>query len=194
MRIRLFDLLRGRRPRHHADGTTMRSEQPSWILVEGSDCDTIRRAVIAHSGISTPEQPSQHHVKVFQVDASRFGVTFDPPAPPYAFANLINWLGDPEMTRGARRAAGWLVAPGDGARFFLVPDRMNAYGDTLVGISSNGRVVSVYLPDCSVTPSDAQVEVVPEPDLSDTGAGPVVAFEVTLDGGTSFGNPQFVVT
>ena len=191
----LFDFLRGRRPRESAlaEDVAMRPENPSWILVEGSNADTIRRAVIEHSGITRPEESSRHSVKVFQLDASRFGVTFDPPAPPYAFTNLINWLDDPKMNRGARRAVGWLAAPGSGIRYFLTPQQLNTGGDTLVGVGSDGRHVSVFLPDCSVTPGAARVSTVAEPELLALSAEPVVTFEVTLDADISFGNPQFVV-
>jgi hypothetical protein len=171
----------------------MNSENPSWILVEGSNPETIQKAVIAHAKICRPERPGLHRVKVFKQDGNRFGVMFDPPAPPYAFANLIGWLDDPKMNRGARRAIGWLVAPGDGTRFFLAQKPGGTGGDTLVGVASDGRSVSVFLPDCSVTLSKAKVVAIPEPELPAADAGPVVEFEVVLDSNTAFGNPQFVI-
>ena len=171
----------------------MNPENPSWILVEGSSPEAIQKAVITHSKIARPEQPGLHHVKVFKLDANQYGVMFDPPAPPYSFANLIGWLDDPKMNRGARRAVGWFVAPGDGTRFFLAQKPGGTGGDTLVGITSDGRSVSVFLPDCSVTLSTAKVVAIPEPELPTAGTGPVVEFDVVLDGDTSFGNPQFVV-
>jgi hypothetical protein len=51
----------------------------------------------------------------------------------------------------------------------------------------------VFLPDCSVSHGRARVEEVAEPELPGADAEPVIAFEVMLDGDTSFGNPQFVV-
>jgi hypothetical protein len=165
----------------------------SWILVEGSDARTIQKAVVAHSGLARHVQPQAHRVAVFGLGSGRFAVTFDPPAPPYHFANLIGWLDDPRMCRGSRRAVGWLVSPGDGKRYFLAPERPNSGGDTLVGVADGGGRVSVFLPDCSLRRSTARVEVVPEPELPAAGAEPDIAFEVTLDGDTSFGNPQFVV-
>ncbi len=171
----------------------MRSDNPSWILVEGSDAATIQRAVVKHSGIAAHEQPQTHRVTVFGLGAGRFAVTFDPPAPPYAFANLIGWLDDPHMCRGARRAVGWLVAPGDGTRYFLAPQQANTGGDTLVGAAASGERVSVFLPDCSIRRRVARVEAVAEPELPAADAEPLVTFEVTLDGDASFGNPQFMV-
>jgi hypothetical protein len=171
----------------------VRSDNLSWILVEGSDATTIQCAVVKHSGIAAHEQPQAHRVSIFELGADRFAVTFDPPAPPYAFANLIGWLDDPHMCRGARRAVGWLVAPGDGTRYFLTPQQANAGGDTLVGVTPSGARVSVFLPDCSIRRSAAKVETVAEPELPAAGAEPVVTFEATLDGDASFGNPQFMV-
>lgn len=171
----------------------MHSSTPSWILVEGSDAETIQRASIEHAGLTVHELPQTHQVKVYGMSADRFAVMFDPPAPPYAFANLIGWLDDPQMCPGTRRAVGWLVAPGDGMRYFLTPHRANAGGDTLLGIAANGGSVSVFLPDCSVRRTTEEVEVIQEPVLPGENADPVLTFEVTLDGDTSFGNPQFVV-
>ena len=102
----------------------MCSDNPSWILVEGSDPATIQRAVIAHSRIAAHERPQTHRVAVFELGADRYAVTFNPPAPPYAFADLIGWLDDPRMCRGARRAvtatailltcAGWTMVRFEG--------------------------------------------------------------------------------
>jgi hypothetical protein len=165
----------------------------SWILVEGSDAATIQRAIAEHANIAAHVQPQPHQVAVFALGAGRFAVSFTPPAPPYAFTNLIGWLDDPRMCRGSRRAVGWLVAPSGGTRYFLAPQRANAGGDTLVGVSDSGRQVSVFLPDCSVTRSTARVDVVTEPEFPSEDAELVLTFEVTLDGDTSFGNPQFAV-
>ena len=191
----LFDFLRGRRPQvpAAADGAAMRPENPSWILVEGSDPDAIQHAVTEHSGLTRPEQPARHRVTIVKLDPGRFGVTFEPPAPPYAFTNLVGWLDDPQMNRGARRAVGWLVAPADGVRYFLGPDRGNASGDTLLGVGADGRRVSVFLPDCSVTTGAARAVADPEPELLAAGAAPVATFEVTLDADPAFGNPRFDV-
>lgn len=191
----LFDFLRRRRtcePRV-GGGAAMRSENPSWILVLGSRPEVIQQAVIEHSRIAKHEQPQHHRVLISALDAGRFAVTFDPPAPPYAFANLIGWLDDPRMCHGTRQAVGWLVAPGDGIRYFLSPQRANAGGDTLIGLADDGARVSVFLPDCSVTRSTARIEAMSEPELSGADTGPVLAFDVTLDADTSFGNPKFVV-
>jgi hypothetical protein len=169
----------------------MRSENPSWILVEGSNPETIRQAVIEYSGLLKHVKPSRHCVAIMQLSAGRYGVTFDPPAPPYAFTNLIGWLGYPKMTRGVRLAVGWLVAPGSGVRYFLA-QRGNAGGDTLVGVGADGVRVSVFRPSCEVSRSTEVVRDIPEPELA--GAEPVASFEITVDGDASFGNPQFVVT
>jgi hypothetical protein len=171
----------------------MNPNNPSWILVAGSTAGAIQKAVIAHSDLTEPVLPSTHRVSVFALDADRYGVIFEPPVPPYAFTNLIGWLDDPRMTRGAARAVGWLRAPGDGTRYQLVPERVNAGGDTLVGVSIDGEGVSVFLPDCSVQRHSGQIATIPEPALPPKGVKPVAVFEITVDSDSSFGNPEFVV-
>jgi len=187
----VFDFFLGRsssKAAPHAQ-VPMRPENPSWILVEGSSPETIQQAVIEHSQVTSPVVPRRHAVRILQLDSGKYGVTFDPPAPPYALTNLIGWLDDPAMNRGARRAASWLVAPGDGTRFFLAPQRQNSGGDTLMGVGSDGRRVVVYLPDCSVTAANQHIAAIPEPEL--LLANPLITFDVTLDADPSFGNPDF---
>ena len=192
-----FDFPVGRRRsdpgRAQAEVTVMRDEKPSWVLVEGSSPEAIQEAVIKHAAITRPVQPSRYSVSIIQIDATRYGVTFSPAIPPYAFTNLIGWLDDPRMTRGARRAVGWLVAPGSGRRYFLAPQRANAGGGTLVGVGDDGERVSVYLPDGGVKRTAERLPAVPEPEWPAQGTGAVAAFEVTVDSDGSFGNPQFAI-
>jgi hypothetical protein len=170
----------------------MNQQHTSWILVEGSAADTIQQAVIEHSKIARPEVPQNYNVSIHDIGDNRFAVMFDPPAPPYAFANLIGWLHDARMCRGSSRAVGWLVAPGNGTRYFLMPDG-KAGGDTLVGISGAGRTISLFLPDCSATRTKTKVKEVPEPELPAFDSNSGVTFTVTLDADTAFGNPDFDV-
>ncbi len=170
----------------------MNQRDTSWILVEGSDANTIQHAVIEHSKIARPELPQTYRVSIHDIGDNRFAVMFDPPSPPYAFANLIGWLHDPRMCRGTKRAVGWLVAPGNGTRYFLMSDG-KVGGDTLVGISGAGRAISVFLPDCSATRTKTKVKEVPEPELPEFDSKTSVNFEVTLDADTAFGNPDFDV-
>ena len=95
-------------------------------------------------------------------------------------------------------AAGWLISPGAQPRYYLAPDPANPTGDTLVGVSSAGTTVSVYLPDCTLeratgSPAAGNLAVgsiAAEPAFPAVDQ-PITSFEVTLDGDTSFGNPQF---
>jgi hypothetical protein len=49
------------------------------------------------------------------------------------------------------------------------------------------------LQDCTVRPCTHEILPVPEPEFPVAGIEPVASFEITLDGDTSFGNPQFEV-
>jgi hypothetical protein len=166
-------------------------ENPSWILVEGSSAGAIQKAVTEHAGLTKHVVPSTHRVLVYRLDGKGYGVLFEPPIPPYAFTNLIGWLDDPRMTPGAVRAVGWLIAPGDGTRYFLTSQRANAGGDTLVGVSDEGIGVSVFLPDCRVSHGSGRISPTPEPTLPLQGVPPVALFEITVDSDRSFGNPEF---
>jgi hypothetical protein len=171
----------------------MSPENPSWILLEGSSAAAIEAAVTKHAGLTRPEIPSTHRVLVYPLEGKSYGVFFEPPIPPYAFTNLIGWLDDPRMTPGVVRAVGWLIAPGDGTRYFLTPQRANAGGDTLVGVSEEGVEVSVFLPDCRVRRSSRRLAPGPEPRLPLQGVEPAAVFEITVDADRSFGNPDFAV-
>jgi hypothetical protein len=168
----------------------MSRDTTSWLLVEGGSPEEVQRAVVKHSTITRPEVPTRHRCRVFRLDAARLAVTFDPPAPPYAFTNLIGWLDDPRMNHGAKRAVGWLVSPGDGTRYYLAPKRANRGGDTLVGATANGRPVSVFLPSCSLRVGQGKVETETEPELP--GGEPAAEFDVTFDSNPDFGNRTFV--
>ena len=167
----------------------MSADTSSWILVEGGSPDEVQKAVIGHSELTSPEVPTEHRCRVFRLDAARLAVTFDPPAPPYAFTNLINWLDDPRMNKGAKRAVGWLVSPGDGTRYYLAPKGANRGGDTLVGATDDARPVSVFLPSCRLSVGKGKVETEAEPELP--GDGPVAQFDVTFDSNPNFGNLAF---
>ena len=82
----------------------MHPENGDWILVQGSDPETLRGAIVAHSELTGEGEPMTHRVSVFRVDAERFGVRFDPKLPTYDFINLIAWLANPEMTAGSARS------------------------------------------------------------------------------------------
>lgn len=163
-----------------------------WILVRGGTPEAIRRAVTRYAGLFAHKVPSVHRVVVYRLDGDRHPVRFDPPLPPYAFTNLINWLDDPHMSKGAGGAVGWFTSPGTGVRYFLAPKRPNTGGDTLVGVSDAGEEVEVFLPDCGLRPARNNITPMTEPAVLFPELSPVAEFEVEVDSHRSFGNPDFV--
>ncbi len=164
---------------------------PDWILVQGSNPQTIQKAVLKHTGLICPIVPTKHWVLIFQVDEQHFGLRFEPPIPPYSFTNLIGWLGDPKMTKGAIRAVGWLTSPGNGMRYYLTPPPDETGGDTLLGINDAEQVVEVFLPDCSLRRTYEELVFPPGPPMPGK-LKPLVEFEITVDSARSFGNPDFL--
>jgi hypothetical protein len=165
----------------------------SWILVEGSNPTAIQHAILDHSQLEIPVEPQCHRVYIIEIDSTQYAVRFDPALPPIAFTSLIGWLGDSEFTKGVRQASGWLTAQGSGIRYFLLPERSNSAGDTLLGVARDGSSISVYLPDCSVRQCTPRVTFRPEPALPTHDFAPAASFEITVDNDSSFGNPQFTV-
>lgn len=193
----LLEFLFGRRtskpPRAAPVQVSMRLQNPSWILVTGSNAAAIQQAILDHAQIAAPKIPNTYQAKILRLDADHCAVVFEPSAPPYAFTNLIGWLSDPNMTKDAESACGWLVSPGSGRRYYLAPDEANASGDTLVGVDQDGGPVSVYLPDGAANYRAGPVPTEAEPTLPGANFEPELTFEVALEADRSFGNPDFVV-
>ncbi len=166
-------------------------QNPSWILVEGCLPATIQNATIEHSGLCGHELPTRHRVTLLQLGRNHYGLVFDPPIPPYAFTNLVSWLGDPNMAEGSRGAMGWFVSPGSGTRYFFASAASNPGGDTLSGVAHDGTLVSLYLPDGALSAGVIPVVAIPEFPLGP--ASPIGEFGITVDSNRGFGNPDFVL-
>lgn len=165
-----------------------------WILVRGGTAGAIRAAVVRHSQVAAPVAPAEFRVQVYRLGGGGHAVRADPPLPPYTFANLVNWLDDPDETAGAASAVGWITSPGSGTRYFLAPRIANAGGDTLVGIGDDGERVEVFLPDCSLTAVRNRFPSADEPAIDFSQLQPAEEFVVVADADRDFGNPDFVLT
>lgn len=169
----------------------MSRQTRDWIFVRGGTPEGIQKAVVAHTGIAARKVSSVHRVTVHRFVGDGHAVRFDPPLPPYAFANLIGWLDDPRRNAGAAGAVGWFTSPGTGVRYYLAPKRAGRGGDTLVGASEAGEGVEVFLPTCRLRRSRNDAPPPPEPEPT-AGSDPVAEFEIEVDADRSFGNPDFV--
>ena len=76
-------------------------------------------------------------------------------------------------------------------KYYLEPETSNAWGDTLIGASTLGQPIRVFLPETGISEisvsqnfrEEPRIQISPKP----------VTLEVTLDTNTAFGNPRFVV-
>jgi hypothetical protein len=169
----------------------MSRDNRDWILLRGGTPEAIRKAVTRHAGLFAHKVPSKHRVLVYRLDGDEHAVRFDPSLPPYAFANLINWLDDPRMSKGAG-AVGWFASPGTGVRYSLAPKRAGKGGDTLVGVSDAGDQIEVFLPSGRLRRTRHDAAPAVEPEVSFAELSPVAEFEIEVDADRSFGNPDFV--
>ena len=163
-----------------------------WILVRGGTAEAIRTAVVKHSKVAAPVAPGEFRVQVYRLDDGTHALRADPPLPPYSFANLINWLDDPDETGGAASAVGWLTSPGSGTRYYLASKVANVGGDTLVGLGDDGQQIEVFLPDCSLSPARTRLAAADEPPIEFSQLRPAAEFVITADADRGFGNPDFV--
>jgi hypothetical protein len=164
-----------------------------FILVEGGDKDSLGRAVTENTSLYPAELPSSHLCEIFAVAGGSFVLRFDPALPPYAFTNLLGWVADPANVPGVRGAVGWIRSPSSGQRYVFRPDVDNPAGDTLRGVSAAGEIVSLYLPETTLTVVARSGGVFDPPRLPVLSGAPATVFEVTVDADPSFGNPGLVV-
>jgi hypothetical protein len=165
-----------------------------WILIQEGTPELVRQAIQSYAGISRKVKPKDFRITVAKHPSGFLSVTFPDGLPPYDIVNLIGWLNQPPEVKRVRGAVGWLTSPESGLRYFLKPDSGNSQGDTLIGKSSDGISVEVYLPEATVCPVSRRLDSLPEPDTSAIQTISGLTFTVTLDVDPSFGNPGFKVT
>lgn len=162
-----------------------------WILVENGSLSDVRAAIGDYDGLAREERPRVFRVELHPQSSGAVAVVLPDGIPAYDLANMTGWLSAPPDQVDVNGAASWIVAPGDGVKYYLEPETANPQGDTLIGASALGQPVRVYLPETGISEvssvhlykEEPKIELSPQPDK----------FEVTLDTSTAFGNHPFVV-
>ncbi|MCY2928217.1 MAG: hypothetical protein NTV86_01740 [Planctomycetota bacterium] len=165
-----------------------------WILVQQGKPELVEKAIQNYASNCRNEKLKGFRISVVKHPSGFVAVTFPDGLPPYDIVNLIGWLNQPSEVKGIRGAVGWLTSPESGLRYGLKSDSGNRLGDTLIGRSSDGNSVQVYLPEAAICPISRRVDSPLEPDTSAIQTVPGLTFTVTLDVDPSFGNPGFKVT
>ncbi len=165
-----------------------------WIRVTSGSPEQIKRAIIEHTERTKSVKPQVFRIVILKQPSGFSAVTFPDGITPWDFVNLVGWLNHPPNNTGVSGATGWIASPGTGLRYSLAPESGTRFGDTLIGVSSDGNSVQVYLPDATMCVLSRRVQAIPEPTLSETAAQKAEMFTVTLDVDPSFGNPDFKIT
>jgi hypothetical protein len=161
--------------------------------VGGCTPELARQTIENYADLFREAQPMDFHVEVAQHPEGFLAVTFPDGFPVYDFINLIGWLNGSSETEGASEAVAWVTSPASGLRYSLQPNE-KGWGDTVVGASSDGTAVEVYLPYIGMCEVSRPVSVLPEPDLSGLPFGSNQFFTVTLDLEASSWNPRLEFT
>lgn len=161
------------------------------ILIRTGTPKLVRDAILSHASLVGKEFPHQVCIAVTE-ESCGIVVRFPNGAPPYEIVNLIGWLNDPPEIDGVSQAKGWITSPATRVRYSLTPELDNPWGDTLVGASSDGKSVRVYLPEATMCEISKAFIADNEPDIKTHGAE--LTFSVEMDFITTFGNPDFRIT
>lgn len=161
------------------------------VLVTNGSASDVRDAIIEYDGLVREEKPAVFRVELHPQSSGKVAVVLPDGLPAYDLANMTIWLSAPPDQLEVYEAVSWLAAPGNGLQYYLEPEYDNPSGDTLLGSNNLGQSIRVYVPETGVSEISAahayeeqpEIEVSPQP----------VVIELTLDTGTSFGNPRFVV-
>ena len=192
----LFSSLFGSRKKKEQSAVPDQTFRPSagWIRVQHGNSDSIILAIKNHSGISKKESPQTIRIRVVESPDGFYAISFPDGIPIYDFINLVGWLNQPPDIDTVSSATGWVTPPFSKTRYYLIPETENDWGDTLIGTSSDGKNVQVYLPEATMCEISRKIRTSPEPDLS---ALPAESGEITtieVDVNSSFGNPEFEIT
>lgn len=160
-----------------------------WVLVAHGSVSAIESAIIDYNSLYLPDRPGTFRIQLHPQSDESVAVLLPDGLPAFDLANLTGWLNAPPNQPEVSDAVAWITAPADGSRYYLEPDPDNPFGDTLVGASSTGQSVLVYLPETGLTEDTTDVPYREEPDI-DLSKNPTT-LTVVLGTNTEFGNPEF---
>lgn len=160
-----------------------------WILVAHGSLSAIESAIIEYDSLYLPNRPGSFKIQLHPQSDGSVAVMLPDGLPAYDLANLAGWLNAPPDQIDVSDAVAWITAPADGTRYYLEPDPDNPFGDTLVGASSTGQSVRIYLPETGLMQDCTDCSYREEPEIEISTNPTTVA--VALETSTEFGNPEF---
>lgn len=162
-----------------------------WILVMNGSVSDVEAAIVDYDGLAREVRPGVFRVELHPQSNGAVAVILPDGLPAYDLANMTGWLSAPPNQQDVYDAAAWITAPGDGIKYYLKPETSNPSGDTLIGSSTLGQSIRVFLPETGISKTSKPQAYIDEPEF-ETSPNPVT-LEITLDTDTSFGNPRFVI-
>lgn len=163
-----------------------------WIHVSNGTLPAIKSAIEQYADLQAAEYPGSFRAQLHPQSDGSVAVALPDGFPAYDLANMTGWLNSPPDHPDVYGAVAWITAPADGTNYYLEPETENPLGDTLVGASSAGHSVRVYLPDTKLT-EDPTDRSYPKEHEIETSSNPTT-IRVVLETSTAFGNPGFKLT
>lgn len=163
-----------------------------WILVKNGSIADVRAAITEYDNLARDEQPAAFRVQLHPQSNGTVAVLLPDGFPVYDLANMTVWLSAPPDQENVHDAVSWITAPGNGAKYYLEPEVDNPWGDTLIGASTEGLSVRVYVPETGVSKASSRHVSYKEEPAIELSPNPTT-IGVVLDTNTAFGNPAFDV-
>lgn len=176
-----------------ADNSADTSFTPAtgWILVMNGSVSDVAAAIRDYDGLAREVRPGTFRVELHPQSNSAVAVILPDGLPAYDLVNMTGWLSAPPAQQEVYDAVVWITAPGDGIRYYLQPETNNPAGDTLIGASTLGQSIRVFLPETGISKISKPQTYRDKPEIE---ASPnPVTLKITLDTDTTLGNPRFVI-
>lgn len=163
-----------------------------WILVHHGSPVEVQKAIAEYDELAREIHPGVFRIELHPQPDGRTAVLLPDGFPAYDLVNMTGWLDTPPEEIDAYDATAWIVSPTTGIKYSLMPEVENAWGDTMLGASSEGVSIRIRIPECEASEIPQRVAYQAEPHI-DIASEPI-RMDVTLDTNTKFGNPGFVVS
>lgn len=175
----------------HNSTDTSFTPATGWILVMNGDVSDVAAAIRDYDGLAREVRPGAFRIELHPQSNGAVAVILPDGLPAYDLANMTGWLNAPPAQQDVYDAEAWLTAPSDEIKYYLKPETSNPLGDTLIGSSTLGQSIRVFLPETGISKTSKPQSYIDEPEI-EISPNPVT-LEITLDTDTSFGNPRFVI-
>ena len=162
-----------------------------WILVSNGNIADVRAAIIEYDQLVKEVEPRAFAIELHPQSDGKLAVLLPNGFPAYDLANMTGWLSSPPSQLGVYDAVAWITSPRDGVKYYLEPEIANTWGDTLIGSSTEGLSIRVYLPETGVSKISTPRPYKKEPIINRL-QNPI-KISITLDTNTDFGNQNFVI-